>query len=83
MYNPNDQNLEDTDTSISAFGSILSTMDAHTHPANIGNEAGAPTPASMLMKLPAEARLHIFKFIDPRYNLPSEYAGLPSTCGQL
>jgi hypothetical protein len=83
MYTSSDRDLEDIDTTAPAIVPISSTMDAHTGPAKIENEAVTPSPASMLMRLPAEARLHVFKFIDPRYNPPSDYAGLLSTCRQL
>jgi hypothetical protein len=47
------------------------------------SEAVALFPASMLMALPPEVRLQIYQFIDPRYNLPSRYAGVLRTCRQF
>jgi hypothetical protein len=35
------------------------------------------------MMLPAEICLEVYKYIDPRHNLPSKYAGLRATCRQL
>jgi hypothetical protein len=70
-------------TSLSKSGPALSTMTAFTNTANTKDKGITPLSAPALMMLPAEIRLEVYKYIDPRHNLPSKYAGLCATCRQL
>jgi hypothetical protein len=70
-------------TSLSKSGPALSTMTAFTNTANTKDKGITPLSAPALMMLPAEIRLEVYKYIDPRHNLPSKYAGLRATCRQL
>jgi hypothetical protein len=72
--------INDVDVSVSVIRRVLSTMDAYT---DLVEAATTHHPAPMLLTLPAEVRLHIYKFIDPRCNLLSAHSGLRGACRQL